>query len=119
MRVVVLGASPDKERYSNMAQLELMDAGHEVVPVHPKYDEIEGIPVVASLKSVPGPVDTLTVYVGPKLILPLIAEIVALKPKRVILNPGTESPELEKALKAASIPFLEACTLVMLRTGQF
>jgi len=52
-------------------------------------------------------------------IKPLIPEIVALSPKRVILNPGTESPELMKALTDASIPFIEGCTLVMLATGQF
>jgi hypothetical protein len=45
--------------------------------------------------------------------------ILALKPGRVILNPGTESPDLEQALSDAGIPWLHACTLVMLRTGQF
>ena len=39
--------------------------------------------------------------------------------KRVIFNPGTESPELADTLDRAGITHLEACTLVMLQTGQF
>lgn len=119
MRVVVLGASPNRDRYANMAQRNLMEAGHEVVPVNPGHTEIEGVPAVASLKEVEGPVDTVTVYVGPARIGPLIDDIVALKPARVILNPGAESPELEASLDKHGIAYLEACTLVMLRTGQF
>jgi uncharacterized protein len=119
MRVVVLGASPEKERYANMAQVQLMQAGHEVVPVHPKHDVIEGVPVMKSLKDVKGKIDTVTVYIGPKNIGALIPDIVALKPKRVIMNPGAESPELAAALDKGGIPYLEACTLVMLRTQQF
>jgi hypothetical protein len=37
----------------------------------------------------------------------------------VILNPGAESRELERALHDARIPYEHACTLVLLRTGQF
>jgi hypothetical protein len=44
---------------------------------------------------------------------------VALNPRRVIFNPGTESAPLQQALDEAGIEWLEACTLVMLRTGQF
>ncbi len=61
----------------------------------------------------------MTLYVGPSRIAPLIQEIVDLNPGRVILNPGTESDELKKALKNAGISFIEACSLVMLKTGQF
>ena len=40
-------------------------------------------------------------------------------PARVIFNPGSESEELEAALRAHHIESLHACTLVMLRTRQF
>ena len=75
--------------------------------------------MVKGLGEIARPLDTVTVYVGPAQIEPMIAEIVAARPKRVILNPGTESSQLEAALEAAKIPFVEACTLVMLSTGQF
>ena len=62
---------------------------------------------------------TLTLYVGPARLEPMIDSLVALKPGRVIFNPGTESPALQQALDTAGIPWEEACTLVLLRTGQF
>ena len=64
-------------------------------------------------------VHTLTLYVGPERSRGLAADILRLNPGRVILNPGTESDELETQLRARHIECLHACTLVMLRTGQF
>lgn len=117
--VVVLGASPKPARYANMAQRLLMEKGYRVVPVHPKIKEIEGVPVVDSLRSIAGPVHTLTLYVGPDRSQPLIDDILRLNPRRVIFNPGTESSELEERLRQHHIPHVDGCTLVMLRTGQF
>ena len=118
-RVVVLGASPKQWRYSNQALRLLAGEGYHVVPVHPKIPRIEGLPVMHDLKAIHDRIHTLTMYVGPERSLPLIGAIIRLKPGRVILNPGTESAELETQLHEHRIPFLHACTLVMLRTGQF
>jgi len=118
-RVAVLGASKKRERYSNKAVLLLKEHGHDVIPVNPIEERIEELPVAHSLGEIDGGVDTLTVYVGPRHIGEVIDDIVQLKPKRVILNPGTESDELKGALGSNSIPFLEACTLVLLKTGQY
>jgi predicted CoA-binding protein len=117
--VAVLGASNNPDRYSNMAVRRLRDAGHNVIPVNPALEEIEGFPVAKSLGDIVDPVDTLTLYVGPQCSLPMIDAILRLAPKRVIFNPGTESAELAAALDRANIPHVEACTLVMLQTGQF
>ena len=118
-RVVVLGASKNPERYSNKAILRLLETNHEVVPVHPALEEVEGLTVTPSLAEVEGVVDTLTMYVSPKLSSKMTDAILALKPGRVIFNPGTENAELQAALSEAGIPTLEACTLVLLATGQF
>lgn len=117
--VVVLGASPDAERYSNKAQRLLAAHGHRVVPVSPVYTDVEGIPALKSVSDVTGPVDTLTLYLSPKRLGPMTEQIVKLHPGRVIFNPGTETPELQQALTDAGIPWEEACTLVLLRSGQF
>ncbi len=118
-RVAVLGASSKPERYSNKAVVMLKERGHEVLPVHPVEATIEGLRVYGGLASIPGPIDTVSVYVGPRNVGPMIPEIVAARPGRVILNPGAESEELERALTASGIPVLKACTLVLLTTGQF
>ena len=115
----VLGASRKPYRYSNQAVVALKAHGHQVTPVNPAYDEIEGLPVAHSIAVLPRGIHTLTIYVGPCHIQPMIEEIVALRPQRVILNPGTESAELEQALATAGIRYLHACTLVLLATGQY
>lgn len=117
--MVVLGASPKPVRYSFQAVKLLDDKGFRVIPVHPRAQRIEHIPVVHSLAAVSEPVDTLTLYIGPERVQSQIQAIVDLKPGRVILNPGAESHTLEMALRNARIPFEHACTLVLLRTGQF
>lgn len=117
--VVVLGASPKPTRYSYQAVKLLESHGYQVIPVHPKVARIDHIPVVGTLREVEGPVDTLTLYLGPAHSRGVIGDILALAPNRVILNPGTESRDLELALATARIPYEHACTLVMLRTGQF
>ncbi len=118
-RVVVLGASPKPARYANRAVRELMAGGYSVIPVHPKIKEIEGLPVVHTLGAIHEQVHTLTLYVGPERSRGLVDDILRLNPGRVILNPGTESGELESRLRERHIEYLHACTLVMLRTGQF
>ncbi len=117
--VAVLGAHTKPARYSNQAVCLLLEHGYKVTPVHPKFEQIEGLQMAPSLQDIHGPVDTLTLYVGPDRIRPMIDEILTLAPGRVICNPGTESKELQERLDAAGIPWLEACTLVMLRLGNF
>jgi predicted CoA-binding protein len=117
--VVVLGASPKPERYSNQAVKLLTEHGWRVIPVSPRATEIEGLPAVPDLASVRESVHTLSMYVGPERSAALADEILALAPDRVIFNPGTESPALEERLAEKGIPFEHACTLVLLRSGQF
>ena len=118
--VAVLGASPKPERYSNKAIRMLREYGHTVLPVNPAQQEIEGLRVVASVDALPqGQVDTVTMYVSPQHSANLLPGLLRLKPKRVIFNPGAENPVLERELEKAGIAVEEACTLVLLRTGQY
>lgn len=118
-RVAIVGASDNPERYSHKALLLLRRHGHEVVPVHPKLTEIEGVAVVPDLSAITGQVDTVTMYVGPAISAGLQEKLTALRPRRVIFNPGAENAALETALTKAGIVCEEACTLVLLNTGQF
>ena len=118
-RVVILGASDKPDRYSYKAMKFLLEAGHDVVLVNRGYTEIEGHPVLPDLSAVTGEVDTLTIYVRPEVSSLLIETIIKLKPKRVIFNPSTENARLQLALDEAGIKWQSACTLVLLRTGQY
>jgi predicted CoA-binding protein len=117
--VVVLGATPKEDRYANMAQKLLKEHGHHSIPVNPAFQEVLGEKCYASIADVPGPIDTLTMYLGEARSTPLIADILAARPRRIIFNPGAENPQLAREAQAQGIEALEACTLVMLRTGQF
>jgi predicted CoA-binding protein len=119
MTVAILGASDKPQRYSYRVLRLLLEHGHEVIPVHPTLQEIDGVPVLASLTEVDRKIDTLTVYLRPELAEPLVDALRDLAPRRVIFNPGTESTSLTDELQSAGIETEEACTLVLLQTGQF
>ncbi len=116
---MVLGASPKAERYSNKAVRLLIEKGHQVIPVHPIATSIAGLAVVPCLADISGSVHTLTVYVGKRISSALEQDLIRLKPERVIFNPGSENPELSAALNSHGIRTQEACTLVLLNTGQY
>jgi predicted CoA-binding protein len=117
--VVVLGASPNSQRYSHKAVVELTARGHQVIPIHAAADEVAGIPVVRKLSMVEGQVDTATIYVRPAILQPMLDALIELAPGRVIFNPGTEDPQIIQRLSRSGILVVEACTLVLLNTGQF
>jgi len=117
--VAVLGASANPERYSNKAVRLLLEHGYPVHPVHPALDELEGLAVTAELAALPDGIDTVTVYVSPQVSATLTEALLALHPRRVIFNPGAENPALQSVLEAAGVQVENACTLVLLNTGQF
>jgi predicted CoA-binding protein len=117
--VAVLGASPKRERYSNEALRLLGRFDYRPRPVNPAFEEIEGLTCFPNLASISEPIHTITLYLGPARSTPLIAEILAANPQRIIMNPGAENEELAAAASSAGIEVVEACTLVMLRTGLF
>jgi len=118
--VAVIGASNDRHRYSYQAMELLTQMGHEAVPVHPREEKVLGKPVIHNLMDLVGKkVDTVTVYVNPEISNKYKDALLAVKPKRVIFNPGAENEELGLALTAQGILVENACTLVLLRTGQY
>ena len=117
--VAVLGASPKPDRYAYKALALLRECGHRPVPVNPAFDEILGEKCYPTISAVPGPIDTVTLYLGETRSTPLIDEIIHAKPRRIIMNPGAENSALAAKAEEAGIEVIEGCTLVMLRTGQF
>ncbi len=119
-RTVIIGASTNPSRYAYMAAELLTEYGHDIVPVGIRRGEVFG-KQIEDLRQQPvvADVDTVTLYIGPHHQPEWYSYILALKPKRVIFNPGTENPELEKQLTQHGITPVHGCTLVMLRTGQY
>lgn len=119
LTVAVLGASTNEERYSFLAVKMLKEHRHRPIPVHPAGHVVDGIPAVKSLADIDEPVDTVTCYVNAKISDGEFDKIVGLKPRRMIFNPGAENEDLAGKLEKEGIEIVRACTLVLLRTGQF
>ena len=115
---LVIGASDNPERYSYKAIKMLRSHGHPVVAVgkHPGH-----VADVDFLQEIPEGLhpDTVTLYVNPEIQKEYYDKVVALKPRRVIFNPGTENPTFESLVAKSGIEPVEACTLVLLSTNQF
>jgi predicted CoA-binding protein len=117
--VVILGASPKPDRYAFRAMKMLQEHGHRAIPVNPAFDQILNERCYRSIADVPEKIDTVTMYLGKTRSDSLIADIVQAKPRRIIMNPGAENPELAEQGEAAGIEVVEDCTLVMLGSGRF
>ncbi|WP_295120391.1 CoA-binding protein [uncultured Chitinophaga sp.] len=115
---VVIGASPNPDRYSFLAVNKLRAHNHPVVAIGKRAGDINGTPVIAEHPALEN-VDTITLYMNPTRQQEYYGYILSLNPKRIIFNPGTENPELEAMAEKQGIKTMEACTLVMLGTGQY
>lgn len=117
-KTLVLGASENPSRYSNMAVRRLSAHQHPVVAIGRRPGTIGDIDIETS-QLPEADVDTITLYLNPVNQLLYYDYILSLNPKRIIFNPGTENDELANLAQAKGIVTLEACTLVMLSTGQY
>ena len=118
-RTLVLGASPNPERYSNKATLRLLEKGHIVFPVGLREGKIEGHTILINTPKIEN-IDTVTLYVGPQNQPEYYNYILhKIHPKRIIFNPGTENEELMMLALKEEIKTEVACTFVLLSIGNY
>jgi predicted CoA-binding protein len=117
-KTLVIGASENPERYSYLAVQKLKKQGHQVIALGRKSGKISDTIIITEFPTEQN-IDTVTLYINPELQKQYINDILLLQPKRLIFNPGTENDELYATAKANGIESLEACTLVLLSTGQY
>ncbi len=119
-KTVLIGASTNPSRYAYMAANLLAGYGYDFVPVGLKPGKLFEREIL-DLNQRPGiaDVDTITMYLNPDNQTEWYNYLIGLKPRRVIFNPGAENPDLENLLSEHGIESVHACTLVMLRTGQY
>ncbi len=117
-KTLVFGASLKPNRYSNYAIQRLVLSKINVVAFGLSKGIVSGVEIDTDLVPYKN-VNTVTLYLNPERQKAYYNYIVALKPERVIFNPGTENPDLYHVLKANNIDFEVACTLVLLSTNQY
>jgi uncharacterized protein len=115
---LVLGASSNPARYSNLAINRLRKYNHPVVAIGKRTGTVADTTVETVPRGIEN-LDTITLYLNPTNQKPYYEYILDLKPKRIIFNPGTENEELEHMARKQGIETMEACTLVLLSTGQY
>jgi len=117
---LVVGATDNPERYAYRAVELLQAKGIPVVPIGIKKGLVFGEEILdLRLKPALKEIHTITLYLGPSNQVEWLNYLIGLGPKWIIFNPGTENPLFFQKAEEAGIEALEACTLVMLTTGQF
>ncbi len=116
-KTIVIGASPNPERYAYKAVQLLQEHGHTVIALGKTEGAIGELSIDISRPSVRA--DTISLYINPQHQTDWYSYILSVQPSRLIFNPGTENPELVALANAHGIDCIEACTLVMLNTGQY
>jgi len=117
-KTLVVGASLNPNRYSNIAIKRLTEKGLETVAIGLREGKIFNVVIDTERKDFKE-INTVTLYLNPKRQEEYYNYIIGLKPKRVIFNPGTENLEFIKLLNKNNIESEIACTLVLLSTNQY
>ncbi|MGB4773930.1 MAG: CoA-binding protein [Daejeonella sp.] len=117
-KTLILGATTNPSRYANLAAHRLVSRGHKIINVGIKSGEVAGVPIEKA-EFIHSDVDTITLYLGRGHQQEYYDYILKTKPQRIIFNPGTENEELESLAEKNGIIPVQACTLVMLSTGQY
>lgn len=116
---LVLGASANPERVSYRALNQLHAHGQEIFAVGKRLGQVGSVAIHTDLDGLNLPVDTVSMYLNAQNQSDWAERILALKPRRIIFNPGSENPDLENAAKEAGIQTERACTLVLLATSRY
>ncbi|WP_316811123.1 CoA-binding protein [Pedobacter heparinus] len=117
-KTLIIGATPNPSRYAYLAANMLKSKGHEIVNIGIKKGSVAGVEIEEP-GDIHTDIHTITLYIGPHLQDRYYDYILQTQPKRVVFNPGTENEELDGLLRANAIEPVQACTLVLLSTGQY
>ncbi|MGG9960249.1 CoA-binding protein [Ferruginibacter sp. SUN106] len=117
-KTLVIGASENPARYSNLAVKKLTAHQHPVIALGKKRGAIDNT-IIETEKKPFEDIDTVTLYVNPLHQKEYYDYIFSLHPRRIIFNPGAENDELADLATEKGIVAQEACTLVLLSTGQY
>ena len=116
---LVLGASTKPGRYALLAAEKLQSKGIEIELLGKKEGKVGNIEIKTNIEEISTKIDTVTIYLGKNNQIEYEDFLIKMRPNRVIFNPGSENFILQEKLKAQGTEVLEACTLVMLSTGQY
>ncbi|MBK6346370.1 MAG: CoA-binding protein [Bacteroidales bacterium] len=118
-KTMVLGASANPDRYSNICINDLVLYHYPVVAIGLREGEVAGVTIQKGFPVVDD-VHTVTMYIGPQnqeQYIHYILEVI--KPRRIIFNPGTWNQEFADKARELEIKVESKCTLLMLGGGYY
>ncbi len=110
--IAIIGASTDRSKYGNIAVRAYVDQGWTVYPINPRATVVEGLKTYASIRDISGPVQRVSVYLPPRVLISALEDIAAKEPAEVWLNPGTESDEVLAKARELGLNVIQACSIV-------
>ena len=117
-KVVVMGASPNHERFSYKAVKALRKRDYDVVAIGTQEGEISDVVIDTGRPAIDS-VDTVLLYLNSENQKKCYDYILSLKPRRIIFNPGTHNQELMDLAERNNIEVVSHCALIMLNTDKF
>lgn len=110
--VAIIGASSNRNKYSNKAVRAYIEKGWTVYPVNPNLQEVEGIPCYKSIEDVPEPIDRISIYVPPSIGINLLPAIARKKYNELYINPGAEDDKFMQKAKELALSPIYACSII-------
>lgn len=111
MKIAIIGASRDRNKFSNKAVRAYKSQDHVVFPINPHEKEIEGLPCYGNVLEIPLPVEVASIYLPPEIGLKVVDDLVKKGIRKVYLNPGSESDELINKLRIYGVEVEKKCSI--------
>ena len=110
--IAIMGASSNRSKFGNKSVRAYLRAGWNVIPVNPKPGTIEGLDVATSVSEISPPLERVSVYLPPPLLLGLLPEIAAKGCNELWLNPGTHNAEVLRVAQQLGLNVVAKCSIV-------
>jgi predicted CoA-binding protein len=103
--IAMVGASPDKTKFSYGVLRVLSETGYDMIPVNPRPDitEIRGLKVYPSLKAIDRPVDMVEVFRAPEELPAIAREAVEIGAKVLWGQIGVRNDEAARIAEDAGL----------------
>jgi predicted CoA-binding protein len=103
--IAMVGASPDKTKFSYGVLRVMHETGYEMIPINPRpgLTEIRGLKVYPNLASIDRPVDMVEVFRKPEDLLGIAKEAIAIGAKVLWGQIGVRNDEAARLAEDAGI----------------
>ncbi|MDC3125829.1 CoA-binding protein [Candidatus Pelagibacter sp.] len=103
--IAMVGASPDKTKFSYGVLRVLNETGYDMIPVNPRSDinEIRGLKVYPNLKSIDRPVDMVEVFRKPEDLYEIAKEAIEINAKVLWGQIGVKNDDAARLAEDAGL----------------